>query len=951
MEAAQDHKTTRTGKALRNFWAHLVAQALIFAFALILPKTLIANYGSDVNGLLSSISQLFTYAALVEAGIGTAAIQAFFRYVGKNKNDDINSLMFRARSFYRKASVIYLAAIILLTVLYPLVVKTSTDYWTVFFVMLIQGITGVIPFVTYSPFSMFLQAEGKSYVISWFGVAARIITTVGKIIMYSLGVNIVVVQVIWFMVTIVEVIAFYIYKRKYYPWLGYKNTPNGPKLDGAVAYTINAASKTVMSSTDTVVLSILVSTSASSVYSIYALVFVTLQGLLQGFLLGNFALGQTYHEDKAKYLKLHSALESFIMFVTTGVMTTACCLAIPFIRLYTQGVTDVDYIDTVLPFLFVLPILFVFGYSVPTEAEMVSGHPRQVAIQSGIEAIINLGLTVPFVLMWGIRGALLATCIATLIRLAMVLFYSNVRVLSRSPWESVKPILICIILFFAFSVPMSFIDYRPRSYIEWILLAVITTIVVMTVFALSFFLSRNEQAVFVLNSFKLYLTKGRQGVSQNQDFLMRPKKPSRSIICTLGRKRLRIRKLSMLLCIALAGTGMASMLYWTGTQSQRVQLHSKLMELDRLEHLSESKDFYTHLEFVKSGGFEYSESVAWQKSADQHRGIHSQSYYVWGEDNPVEFSTDLQNTVLSTLRVASVAAYSDKEVMEGIFLPLYKKGNGRVGIMPQGGADVGCYISMQAANDIVASGLGPASIESFFETPFIFEMADQSGKIIKASVNNIYCSEKGPDMDQATYDAAIALRGDYPRYFAASRSNYIFAYNSRLATQYKTIRVVDALPYYAHARNALSYTCGFDYGNQGISVNLAIANYDGSEKDVSDAVNLDASSFGSNVFSGINIFAFLGAVLLAGLFLWLSASYAQHLSGVRALVVMRIVALCAWPLALGNAAAWFAVLLYPHLSLFLSLAFNPFGSLILLLIGLVLATLVVLRSRSREHTL
>lgn len=55
--------------AITGFGGQLIAIIL----GLIVPRFFIMSYGSDANGLLSTITQIFTYMALLEAGIGQAA--------------------------------------------------------------------------------------------------------------------------------------------------------------------------------------------------------------------------------------------------------------------------------------------------------------------------------------------------------------------------------------------------------------------------------------------------------------------------------------------------------------------------------------------------------------------------------------------------------------------------------------------------------------------------------------------------------------------------------------------------------------------------------------------------------------------------------------------------------------------------------------------------------------
>ena len=59
-----------------NVFSAVMSYGLLLVFSIVSSKLVLVEYGSETNGLLSSVNQLFSYIALLEAGIGTATIQA-----------------------------------------------------------------------------------------------------------------------------------------------------------------------------------------------------------------------------------------------------------------------------------------------------------------------------------------------------------------------------------------------------------------------------------------------------------------------------------------------------------------------------------------------------------------------------------------------------------------------------------------------------------------------------------------------------------------------------------------------------------------------------------------------------------------------------------------------------------------------------------------------------------
>ena len=60
----------RSKKAILNIISSLLLQVTTLICGFIVPKIIIEKFGSNVNGLVSSITQFLAYITLLEAGIG-----------------------------------------------------------------------------------------------------------------------------------------------------------------------------------------------------------------------------------------------------------------------------------------------------------------------------------------------------------------------------------------------------------------------------------------------------------------------------------------------------------------------------------------------------------------------------------------------------------------------------------------------------------------------------------------------------------------------------------------------------------------------------------------------------------------------------------------------------------------------------------------------------------------
>ena len=118
--------STHSKKIKFNLISVVLCQIVTIGIGFILPRIYIENFGSSVNGVLSTIKQIFTYLCLLEAGVGLATTQALFGPVAKSDHDRINSILAATRRYYNNIGLIYGGAVTVFALLYGFVINTGT---------------------------------------------------------------------------------------------------------------------------------------------------------------------------------------------------------------------------------------------------------------------------------------------------------------------------------------------------------------------------------------------------------------------------------------------------------------------------------------------------------------------------------------------------------------------------------------------------------------------------------------------------------------------------------------------------------------------------------------------------------------------------------------------------------------------------------------------------------
>ena len=442
---------------LRNFFVSFISQIIIIVFGLIVPRIVLINYGSDTNGLLNTITQIFTYMALLESGTSQAATNALYK---PSKNNDYDSISFYAslaKKQYRKIALIYASIVVALAVSLPFLLKTSSDYWTVFFVVLFEGLTNVITFYFINTWLCVLNSSGKSYVNNTINLLTRILCFGIKITLCLLQINIVLIQVGYFFVSLLKLLFYYLYMKKRYSWLSLNVDVGKEKLPQKNHFFVTEIASVIFQSTDMIILSIFVSTSLSSVYSIYNLICVSLSSFLNGIYISLvYLLNQAYISNIEKYKKLHNVFNSFFIGVMAALMCVTYLLITPFVEMYTSGISDISYINKWYPLLFCLIPLLSWCRYTQTNLAGISGNAKKMAICSVIESSVNLVLSIILVNFFGIIGVLIATLVALPIKVVYLNYLSEKVVMKRKATKTIE-IIVANLLIFGVTVLFSFL--------------------------------------------------------------------------------------------------------------------------------------------------------------------------------------------------------------------------------------------------------------------------------------------------------------------------------------------------------------------------------------------------------------------------------------------------------------------------------------------------------------
>lgn len=476
-------------KITKNMFLSIISRIVTMITGIIVQNQILVAYGSSINGLTSSIMQIMSYLALLEAGIGMASIQALYSPLAKNDWDQVSGIISATGHEYKKITVTFIILLIGVTIFFPLLLNGQVEYALAAGLTFLIGATNVVSYIFGGKYKALLTANQEVYILYVLDIIVAFISCIFRIIALKSGKSIIIVQGIFLLCVFIKNIGYNFYVKKTYKNINYKALPFKEKITQRWSVLIHNIAGLIVNQTDIILLTIFSTLQNVSIYSIYNMVFGQLLSFIQmTFLSAPLAsFGKKYNSNKEEFLINYKIYEISFTILLSIVTVISLCLMLPFVRLYTIKIYDVNYIDKWLPFLFSL-ILFMNQIRIPTLICInVTGHFKETQSGAIIEAVINLVISLLLLVFTslGIYGLLIGTICSFCYRTADVLFYTYKNILKISIKPYLKILLVNILIGIIISLYLYvFFPISSSSYFELIFQGIIITIIVISYYLL-----------------------------------------------------------------------------------------------------------------------------------------------------------------------------------------------------------------------------------------------------------------------------------------------------------------------------------------------------------------------------------------------------------------------------------------------------------------------------------
>ena len=485
---------SRTKKALKNTISELLLEIVTAICGLILPRLILSNFGSTYNGIIASITQFIGCVALLKSGIGSVTRAALYKPLAKKNSKELSQIILATEHFMRKIAIIFIALVLLMACFYPIIVKDFSWLFT-FSLVLILSLSTFAQYFFGLTYQMVLQADQKNYIISYVYIVSIIVNTIIASILIYLGATIHIVKLASSIIFVAPPIFYMLYVKKHYN-INKKEKPNYNLISQRWDALGHQVANFINTNTDIILATVFLGVLEVSVYSVYYMIANSVKKLVIAITSGTTgAFGNMIAKKEKKLLKERfNQYELLVYIFASFFFTITYILYIPFIKIYTNGINDINYIR---PYFALIICICEFFSCIKLPYEQVvfaAGKFKQTKKGAYIEAALNIIVSLVCLKFIGLYGIIVGTLTAAIYRTVRYSIYIRKNIINRHSMNTISKIF-----FASFVFIISVIIIRPiisisiHNYIQWFIVSIITSIIVgIITMTLTFIMFKND---------------------------------------------------------------------------------------------------------------------------------------------------------------------------------------------------------------------------------------------------------------------------------------------------------------------------------------------------------------------------------------------------------------------------------------------------------------------------
>lgn len=505
----------RTKKSVLNFITSFFPWLILALLGFIKIKYFIQYFGSEMNGLIQLVGQVYAYLGLMELGFGAAIVFKLYKPFAEGDTKKISQLFAGAKKIYKAIGLSILLLGIVISIVIPYFISDlsiSKSYVTTIFAL--YSLEYFTLYFFGLSYQTLLTADQKQYKINIVHNARAIVFKLIEIILIINKVGLIIILSLGILTNIISSIIIIMSTKKQYPWLDKNAVADTEPLRMTKDVIVHKISGLVFSKTDAIVLALFSGLSFVSIYSAYHYIIVSLEQMLS-FLFSSVkdGFGDLYARENVSVKRKNSAFKELLIlsfYFALLIVPIFNVAIIPFIKIWINNTYEIHYSIVILFSIYLWYIILLKPLIIMRNA---SGLYKESKGYILLQSIVNMVLSIVLVFKYNIFGILLATAIALVtISLPFEVRLVYKKIINESIWNYVKLyitnvlILICIIVINTLLITILNL-YNVDNLFHWAVSSLVIGIIDLNLITLVFYIFSNSFRLLIKRFFKVFTRK------------------------------------------------------------------------------------------------------------------------------------------------------------------------------------------------------------------------------------------------------------------------------------------------------------------------------------------------------------------------------------------------------------------------------------------------------------
>lgn len=409
--------------SIRNAITLLLFTCVNGILSFLVTKVIILNYGSDFNGLITTANQIINMLLIVESGFTIASNVALFTPLANNDDYAVSQIISTTKhAFIWIGSLFYVAGLIVI-IIYSFFINSNVSQLEIISIMLMALFPTGLNLLIATKYLALFQSKQKEYVINLIKIVCCIF---GQILVYvvgSMSINRIAVRAFMMINPLLVVVLTTILGRKVFHMYNTKIKPNYSLIKGTRDLLAQKMMGMAYSTLPTLVISVQIGTDNTSVYGVYNMVTILIKSIANAAINApRMSLGALIAEgNDDRIAEIFKQYELIVLIMIVPMFITYMVMILPFIKVYTSGITDINYTDHVMAIILGVTMV-VECVHIPSGIYInMAGHfkaARNIQIISALVLMVTI--------IWGVVQANIYNIILSVLCAAIVLAFLEI---------------------------------------------------------------------------------------------------------------------------------------------------------------------------------------------------------------------------------------------------------------------------------------------------------------------------------------------------------------------------------------------------------------------------------------------------------------------------------------------------------------------------------------------